>query len=183
MTPDHTTPDRDPSNQPLWRKQFPVDTASDAEANRRGFIGGLAVAGVTMGIGAGGFQTFSKPTANESGFTAHEPLTLEKKLPDMADGEAQLFHFPDHRSPCLLVKLSSTEFVAFSQKCTHLACPVIPRADVGEFHCPCHKGVFDLKTGKPKSGPPQTALPQVQVTVAEDGTLSAVAVETGIMPA
>ena len=181
MTPDHTTPNRDASNQPLWRKQFPIDTAADAEANRRGFIGGLAVAGVTMGIGAGGFQTLATPKPTKSGFTAHEPLQLEKKLPDMADGEAQLFHFPDHRSPCLLVRLSEDEFVAFSQKCTHLACPVIPRTDVGEFHCPCHKGVFDLKTGAPISGPPQSPLPQIQVELADDGTLTATAVQTEVV--
>lgn len=177
MTLNHTTPSGDPVDQPEWRKQFPIETAAEAHANRRGFLGGLAVAGVTMGVGAVGLQVTTSSGEAKVEFLKHEPLVLQKKLPDMSDGEALLFHYPDPKSPCLLIRLTENKFVAFSQKCTHLACPVIPRSDLGELHCPCHKGVFDLTTGTPKSGPPKTPLPQIQIELSTDGTLTAVGKE------
>ncbi len=131
-----------------------------------------------MSAGAIGFQVATGSGTEETEFEPHDPLVLQKKLPDMSDGEALLFHYPDHKSPCLLIKLTESKFVAFSQKCTHLACPVIPRPDLNELHCPCHKGVFDLQTGTPKSGPPQTPLPQIQVAVSDDGTLTATGNQT-----
>ena len=39
------------------------------------------------------------------------------------------------------------DLVAYSQKCTHLSCAVIPRPEKGVLHCPCHEGFFDLRSG------------------------------------
>lgn len=102
-----------------------------------------------------------------------ETLVLGKKIQDIDVGEVILFHYPHEKSPCLLIKLAAREIVAFAQKCTHLACPVIPDIGNSEFHCPCHHGVFDLRTGQPQAGPPRAELPAVQVKIADDGTISA----------
>ena len=169
------TPSGD-EERPLWREHFPIDSVAETSRSRREFLGGLTVAGGAMACGQVALnQVYPVGESNKEGeATAFEPLTLERKLHEIDDGEAVLFHYPDHKSPCLLVKFSGDEFAAFAQKCTHLACPVIPDAESNEFHCPCLHGTFDLRTGEPIAGPPQSALARVDVAVAGDGTLTAV---------
>lgn len=180
LDPKSVTPDRN-EVLPLWRRHFPIDTEADTNRSRREFVGGAAVAGGAMACGQIALSQFS-PSASESDAreeTKHTypSLVLEKKLHNIETDEAVLFHYPDDKSPCLLVKLGDEEFVAFAQKCTHLACPVIPDTECAEFHCPCHHGKFDLRTGKPTAGPPQRPLPAVQFVLGDDGTLTA----TGII--
>jgi Rieske Fe-S protein len=82
-------------------------------------------------------------------------------MDDLAVGAALGFTYPDEHEPCLLVRLTSSEFVAFNQKCTHLSCAVIPRPAEGSFLCPCHEGRFDLRTGAPTAGPPRRPLTRI----------------------
>lgn len=172
--PKPTTPDGNPENTAAWRKHFPIEAELEASRSRREFVGGLGVACGAMVCGQIALQNVAPPLADggqESNGTEHEGEVLPKKLQEMTIGEAQLFHYPNEKSPCLLVKLDETEFVAFGQKCTHLCCPVIPEPSKDEFHCPCHHGTFDLKTGEPLAGPPRSALPKVKIEVASDGSL------------
>jgi len=80
---------------------------------------------------------------------------------ELAVGGAVSFTYPDEHEPCLLVRLTDGEFVAFNQKCTHLSCAVIPRPDERSFFCPCHEGRFDLRTGEPTAGPPRRPLTRI----------------------
>jgi nitrite reductase/ring-hydroxylating ferredoxin subunit len=174
--PASTMPGGNNAHSPLWRKHFPIDTAEDTSHTRREFIGGLAIAGGAMACGQTALNTFAPASVSDSKTATFPPLVLNRKFGDLKDGEALLFHYPDHKSPCLLVRLAD-DFVAFSQKCTHLACPVIPEVQAGRFHCPCHKGAFDIRTGQPLAGPPRTALPRVRIERGEDGTLTASGIE------
>jgi Rieske Fe-S protein len=172
------TPERQPGDEPLWREHFPIDIDRETSKSRRAFLGGLTIAGGAMACGQAALRSTSSRTSKNE-WTSHAPLVLDKRLSEMADGESLLFHYPDERSPCLLVKLSATEVVAFSQKCTHLACPVIPEVEAGKFHCPCHHGAFDIRTGQPLAGPPRTPLVRVRISVGESGTMTATGMEVG----
>ena len=183
-----TTPDGNESNLPQWRKQFPIDADADTSRSRREFLGGLTVAGGAMACGQVALNKLSPNDAGVAMSTAksatdgidsetHAPHVLSKKWHEMAVGESHLFHFQDERLPCLLVKLDEKEFVAFTQKCTHLACPVIPNTDKNEFHCPCHHGSFDLRSGRPLAGPPRSPLRRVLIQRGGDGTLTAIGLE------
>ena len=72
-----------------------------------------------------------------------------------------MFDYPERTRPCLLVRPGADELVAYSQKCTHLSCAVVPDVEKGEIHCPCHEGFFDLRTGQPIAGPPPRPLPRI----------------------
>lgn len=160
LEPRSTAPSGKPEQQ-LWRKHFPIDTATEMTHSRRAFCTGVVLSGGAM-VASQAALNSSEPVAVETGWVEHPPQVLEININNMADGEAFLFHYPDHRSPCLLVRLSSSEAVAFSQKCTHLACPVIPEVEQNRFHCPCHHGAFDIRTGSPTAGPPRTPLPKIR---------------------
>ena len=84
-----------------------------------------------------------------------------------------MFDYPGEHDPCLLIRLAEDKLVAFSQKCTHLACAVIPRFKDGVLDCACHNGSFDLATGRNLSGPPPRPLPQIELEVV-DGEVFAV---------
>ncbi|MGZ5383751.1 MAG: QcrA and Rieske domain-containing protein [Acidimicrobiia bacterium] len=64
---------------------------------------------------------------------------------------------------------NGTDFVAFSNVCTHLGCRVRWVEDRHEFFCPCHNGVF-AADGTVQSGPPPRPLDRFETKV-EDGQI------------
>lgn len=56
-------------------------------------------------------------------------------------------------------------FTAFSGVCPHLGCSYGFDADRDQFHCPCHHGIFDKKTGAVLAGPPPRGLDTLPVKV------------------
>ena len=86
-------------------------------------------------------------------------------LDDLPIGGSLVFQYPDEHDTCVLVRLSERDFVAYSQKCTHLSCAVIPEPEKGVLHCPCHDGFFDLRTGAPTAGPPRRPLPRIALDI------------------
>ena len=63
-------------------------------------------------------------------------------------------------------------FTVYNGQCTHLGCSYAFEKDAHRFQCPCHHGVFDLKTGAVLGGPPPRPLDQLEVKV-EQGILYA----------
>ena len=49
-------------------------------------------------------------------------------------------------------------FTVYNGRCPHLGCGFSLDEGAKEFHCPCHHGRFDLKTGAVKGGPPPRPL-------------------------
>jgi menaquinol-cytochrome c reductase iron-sulfur subunit len=56
-------------------------------------------------------------------------------------------------------------FTAYSGTCTHLGCSFGYDKDRDVFACPCHRGLFDVKTGKVLGGPPPRPLDTLPVKV------------------
>jgi ubiquinol-cytochrome c reductase iron-sulfur subunit len=67
------------------------------------------------------------------------------------------------------------DYFAFSKICTHLGCPTsLYEQQTNRILCPCHQSQFDaLEYGKPLFGPAARALPQLPITVNEEGFLVA----------
>ncbi|MGM1063308.1 cytochrome bc1 complex Rieske iron-sulfur subunit [Saccharothrix sp. Mg75] len=67
------------------------------------------------------------------------------------------------------------DLYAYSKICTHLGCPAsLYEQQTGLLLCPCHQSQFDVfHYGKPRFGPATRALPQLPITVDEDGYLIA----------
>jgi Rieske Fe-S protein len=57
------------------------------------------------------------------------------------------------------------QFKAYNAHCTHLGCVYAYDADTKNFACPCHRGQFDVKTGRVLAGPPPRALDELKVEV------------------
>ncbi|QNG18496.1 ubiquinol-cytochrome c reductase iron-sulfur subunit [Rhodococcus triatomae] len=67
------------------------------------------------------------------------------------------------------------DYFAYSKICTHLGCPTsLYEQQTNRILCPCHQSQFDaLQYGKPIFGPAARALPQLPITVNEEGFLVA----------
>ena len=65
--------------------------------------------------------------------------------------------------------------VAYSKICTHMGCPVaLYEQQTHHLLCPCHQSTFDLKQNcKIVFGPAKRPLPQLAITVDDDGYLVA----------
>ena len=65
--------------------------------------------------------------------------------------------------------------VAYSKICTHVGCPVaLYEQQTHHLLCPCHQSTFDMADGaKVVFGPAKRALPQLPITVDEEGYLVA----------
>ncbi|GAB3304067.1 ubiquinol-cytochrome c reductase iron-sulfur subunit [Geodermatophilus aquaeductus] len=63
------------------------------------------------------------------------------------------------------------DYVAFSKICTHAGCPVsLYEQETSRILCPCHQSQFDVTQGaKPIFGPATRSLPQLPITVDDEG--------------
>ena len=171
--PDELTipPDGRPtSQQPRWRRDFPIDVPQDQYVARREFSKFLVLTSFAFVVGQ--VWIFAKSVFGRRQASIGTPVARIDELPV---GSFRQFEYPGPGEPKLLVRLSEHEVVAFDQRCTHLSCPVHAQVDRGRFHCPCHEGSFDLATGRPLSGPPRRPLPRVDLEL-RDGVIWAVGI-------
>lgn len=70
--------------------------------------------------------------------------------------------------PVILVKVTDTDFRAFTATCTHLDCVVGFQKDKARMFCNCHGGTYDLN-GRNIAGPPPRPLTPFKVNLASKG--------------
>ena len=151
------------AEQPRWRADFAIDWPEDNFVARRDFAKFLVLT-------SGAFVAGQGWIAARSLFADRGTLPRVRiaSLAAVPPGSVTMFHYPGEHDGCLLIRTRAGELLAYSQKCTHLACAVVPRLDQGVLHCPCHEGFFDLATGRNIAGPPPRPLPVIELEVNGD---------------
>jgi nitrite reductase/ring-hydroxylating ferredoxin subunit len=162
-----------PAEQPYWRHDFPIDRPQDDYVARRDFTRFMVLISGAFSIGQIWIAAQSLFRRRRGAPPARRIAAVE----EVPVGGALLFDYPieQQEDACVLVRLGEEEFAAFSNKCTHLMCPVIPEIAKGRFHCACHRGYFDM-AGRPTGGPPRRPLPRIALAV-RDGAVYATGVE------
>ena len=64
------------------------------------------------------------------------------RLEDVPVGGVVAFHYPGEHDPCLLVRPDENTLVAYSQKCTHLGCPVAAELEKKPLPLPLSPGLL-----------------------------------------
>lgn len=162
---------RPAAQQPAWRNDFPIDWPQDHYVERRDFMKFMVLTSLAFTVG----QFW---IAAENWLRRRRGQTPKLRVASVADvpvGGTRLFAYPTEHDPCVLVRAADQTFVAYSQKCTHLSCAVLPRVDEGVIRCPCHEGYFDLASGRPIAGPPRRPLSRVDLDI-QRGEIFATAV-------
>jgi Rieske Fe-S protein len=148
-------------DQPTWRTDFPIDWPQDHYVERRDFmkfmvLTSLAFTAGQLWIGVENWRRRRR---------GHAELVRLASLSDVPIGAIQTFAYPTEHDPCVLVRRDERTLLAYSQKCTHLSCAVLPQIDEGVIRCPCHEGFFDLASGRPIAGPPRRPLSIVHLQI------------------
>lgn len=154
-----------------WRAEFPYHWDADDLVTRREL---LQFAVYTSGALFGSTALIALlGLLQQPSQTARQPIVAASEVPE---GSAVYFNYPDPDDQAMLLHLPGGEFVAYSQKCTHLSCAVYYQPERERLFCPCHEGVFSPETGDVEAGPPQRALPRILLE-REGDMLVAVGVE------
>lgn len=141
-----------------WRTEFPYHWDADELVSRRGLLrfavytSGALFASTALLAFLGLVQRRRQ--------TAPQPIARVNEVPE---GQSVYFRYPDSDDEAMLLHLPGGQFVAYSQKCTHLSCSVYYQGERDRLYCPCHEGVFNPLTGDPTAGPPQRRLPRIQL--------------------
>ena len=162
---------RSPSSEPLWKEEFSVFTADERYVTRRQFVKFLSLASVGMFVGNLWILAkayFAKPPTY--------PASAIAEVGEIPVKGVKLFSYPGPDDRCIVVRTSEEEYVAYSQKCTHLSCAVYYSAKNDRLECPCHQGFFSIKDGSVLQGPPPRPLPKI-VLQTTGGKLVATGVE------
>jgi nitrite reductase/ring-hydroxylating ferredoxin subunit len=151
-------------SQPQWRKDFPIDWPQDHYVARRDFAKFMVVTSLAFAIG----QLW---IGLQSAWRRHRGLLPAKRIASLSSlpvGGTLVFQYPEAHDDCVLIRTASETLLAYSQKCTHLSCAVIPDTKSNVIRCPCHEGLFDLGTGQNIAGPPPRPLPRITLSVRGD---------------
>ncbi len=153
---------RSPSKEPLWKDEFSVFTSDERYVTRRQFTQFLTLA--SLGMFVGNLWILVKAYfAKAPSF----PSVAVAEMGEIPVRGVKLFTYPTERDHCILIRASEEEYVAYSQKCTHLSCAVYFSAKEDRLECPCHRGFFSVKDGSVLQGPPPRPLPRI--TLERDG--------------
>ncbi|HUJ61843.1 MAG TPA: Rieske 2Fe-2S domain-containing protein [Kofleriaceae bacterium] len=169
VAPDHRPMDE----QPKWRRDFAIDVPEDNFVARRDFAKFLVL---TSGAFVAG-QAWVAAKSLVRRRDAASPRMKIASLSRLSLGSAIMFAYPTGSEPCLLIRTRDGRLLAYSQKCTHLSCAVIPELDRGILRCPCHDGIFELSTGRNIAGPPPRPLPAISIEVVGDDVYATGVVE------
>lgn len=157
-----------PDGPPKWREDFPYTAAGEDAVTRREFVRYLTVGSVGAALGSVGLAAMAQ---------LREPIErvpVEVVALDEVDVPGTyLFRYPTDDDPAILIRPSQDEVLAFSQRCTHLACVVYYAPEDDELVCPCHSGHFDARDGRNIAGPPQRPLNRIDIEL-RDGVVWAI---------
>src|SRR5262249_39928000 len=143
-------------SEPLWREEFSVLEGSERWVSRRQF--GKFLMLTSLGMFVGTVWIALRAVWNRA---PAFPKRAVARVEEVPVGGLRLFRYPGPNDPCLLLRLDSETFVAYSQKCTHLSCAVVYSPASGKLECPCHQGFFAARTGAVLQGPPGRPLPKI----------------------
>ena len=118
-------------------------------------LSGLALAEIAWLVGA-----FLKPLKSKG--SSDQPTTTIDVGPADRFTPNTVTAFPQGRF--YLACLEDGGFLALSRRCTHLGCTVPWNPDEGQFACPCHASVFDIR-GEVIQSPAPRALDRFTVYV------------------
>jgi nitrite reductase/ring-hydroxylating ferredoxin subunit len=144
--------------EPLWRDEFSVFTERERFVNRRQLIKFLTL--TSLGMFAGNLWILIRSWLRRDQTYPRQEIANTGEIPL---GGVKLFRYPTAKEQCLLIRTSVDDYVAYSQKCTHLSCAVYFSREDNQLICPCHNGRFSIRDGAVIQGPPTRALPHVVI--------------------
>ena len=144
------------ASEPLWKDEFSVFQERERFVGRRQMIKFLTL--TSLGMFAGNMWILIRSWLHREPAYPRQEIA---RIGEVPVGGVKLFRYPNSKEQCLLVRTGEEDYVAYSQKCTHLSCAVYYSREDNQLICPCHNGRFSSRDGAVIQGPPTRALPHV----------------------
>ena len=139
-----------------WLADFPYHWDADDLVSRRELLRFAVLTSGALFAGTAVLAALGLTRGRRRG----EPTAIGR-VDEVQEGDVRYFAYPDADDQAMLIHLPGGQFVAYSQTCTHLSCAVYFQREEDRLYCPCHEGIFDVRTGEPLAGPPQRPLPRI----------------------
>src|SRR5215471_276855 len=136
------------SSEPLWKEEFSVYTADERYVTRRQLTKFLVL--TSLGMFVGNIWILIRSLFSKRAPYPQQEIAARGEI---TIGGVKLFTYPRPEDHCILVRTAENEYVAYSQKCTHLSCAVYYSRASDRLECPCHQGFFSIKDGSVLQGP------------------------------
>jgi len=148
----------------------------DSQLSRRSFCNRALVTSAGLLLAAGEVKT-QKESQGQT-LLMYPPTKIEG-AERVVPGTSLYFNYPKSSDAAVLVRTTDGQFLAFSRKCAHRGCSV--DFDEGRrcLVCPCHRGVYDTRTGYVMYGPPPRPLDQIILQIRAGGEVWAVGKRPG----
>lgn len=159
-----------------------ISHVEESDLPRRTFCNYLLLTSAGLALGANDLvgQTEGQPGAKgQHGASLFYPPVKIEGAERVLPGSFLYFNYPRGNDPAVLVRDQDGEYLAYSRKCAHLGCSVDFDSARRCLACPCHRGVYDARTGYVVYGPPPRPLDQIVLQVRAGGELWAVGRRTG----
>ncbi len=120
-----------------------MTTTEVQSPTRRSLLGKIWVAlgGLALLEGVWVVTNFLKPRRNENSNQTAEKLIIAGPIENFDLGSVTAFQ----QGKFYLARLDDGGFLAIHRECTHLGCTLPWIGNEGQFVCPCHASVFDIK--------------------------------------
>lgn len=142
----------------LWRDEFSVFMERESFVGRRQLIKFLTL--TSLGMFVGNIWILIRSFLHRDRTYPRQEIAVAGDIPI---GGVKLFRYPTQKEQCLLIRTGENDYIAYSQKCTHLSCAVYYSSEENQLICPCHNGRFSIRDGAVIQGPPTRALPHVVI--------------------
>lgn len=147
----------------------------DAKLTRRSFCNTAVLVSAGLVLAA---DVKSQKSDEGRPLLAYPPVKIEG-AEGVMPGSSLYFNYPKASDPAVLVRTMDGQYLAFSRKCAHLGCSIDFDKAQRCLVCPCHRGVYDSRTGYVVYGPPPKPLDQIILQVRAGGEIWAVGKAAG----
>jgi len=148
----------------------------DLNIPRRTFCNRLLLTSAGLALAAGELKGQSERRPGT--LLCYPPVRIEGAERVMP-GSFLYFNYPHPDDPAVLVRTADGEYLAYSRKCAHRGCSIDFDHTRRCLECPCHRGVYDVRTGYVIYGPPPRPLDQIVLQIRAGGELWAVGRRSG----
>ena len=155
-----------------------ASNAEQSQIDRRGFcnqvlLGSAGVVLMANTLKAVPAQQPKHSAKQSENLVSYPPMKIEGAERVMP-GSFLYFNYPKRDDPAVLVRNEEGEYIAFSRKCAHLGCSIEFDSTRKCLACPCHRGIYDSRTGYVVYGPPPRPLDQIVLQMRGGGEVWAV---------
>jgi Rieske Fe-S protein len=152
-----------------------MDPKHEPKVTRRNFCNQALFTSAAVVLAATELKSQQSPA---QGLVAYPPMKIEGAS-QVLPGSFLYFNYPKASDSAVLVHTRDDQYLAFSRKCAHLGCSVDFDTARSCLRCPCHRGVYDSRTGYVVYGPPPRPLDQIVLQIRGGGEIWAVGKRPG----